>query len=154
MVEIITQTHAHPSAQWLDFVVSSKARTEIGVEIKRLSGDRERAVKKGREVLAQAFSEKGIVMDPECRDLKKYVDFTLDSKKLEELLYQVGQGIRKPSSFLPYTKPTKSVSIISQKVIPETPHTLIIGGERKMPYILAQCCTPHFPAEVVAVMRS
>gem|GEM_PF-3007845 len=29
MVEIVTQTNSHPSAQWLDFVVSSKARTEI-----------------------------------------------------------------------------------------------------------------------------
>ena len=37
MVEVITQHQAHPSAQWLDFVVSSKARAEIGVEIKRLS---------------------------------------------------------------------------------------------------------------------
>jgi (p)ppGpp synthase/HD superfamily hydrolase len=91
MVEIVTQTNAHPSAQWLDFVVSSKARTEIGVEIKRLSGDRERAVKKGKENLLITFAEKGIPIDPECRDLKKYVDFTLDSKKLEELLYQVGQ---------------------------------------------------------------
>ncbi|MEI6711714.1 MAG: ACT domain-containing protein [bacterium] len=36
----------------------------------------------------------------------------------------------------------------------DAPHTLIIGGERKMPHTLAQCCTPHFPAEVVAVMRS
>jgi GTP pyrophosphokinase len=91
MVEIVTQTSAHPSAQWLDFVVSSKARTEIGVEIKRLSGDRERAVKKGKENLLSTFAEKGITLDQECRDLRKYVDFTLDGKKLEELLYQVGQ---------------------------------------------------------------
>lgn len=55
MVEIVTQTHARPSAQWLDFVVSSKARTEIGVEIKRISGDREKLVQKGRGILLQAF---------------------------------------------------------------------------------------------------
>ena len=85
------RTHAHPSAQWLDFVVSSKARAEIGVEIKKLSGDRERAVKKGKEMLLHTFSEKGITLDPECKDLRKYVDFTLDAKKLEELLCQVGQ---------------------------------------------------------------
>lgn len=91
MVEIITHTNACPSAQWLDFVVSSKARTEIGVEIKKLSGDRERSVKKGKEILLHAFSEKGIALDNECKDLRKYVDFTLDAKKLEELLYQVGQ---------------------------------------------------------------
>ncbi len=153
MVEIVTQTSAHPSAQWLDFVVSSKARTEIGVEIKRLSGDRERAVKKGKENLLSAFAEKGITLDQECRDLRKYVDFTLDGKKLEELLYQVGQWIRKPSSFLPHTKPHKT-TFLPQKISSNIPYTLIIGGERKMPHLLAQCCAPHFPAEVVAVMRS
>lgn len=58
MVEIITQHNTHPSAQWLDFVVSSKARTEIGVEIKRLSGDRERVVQRGKEILLHTFSEK------------------------------------------------------------------------------------------------
>ena len=153
MIEMITQHSAHPSAQWLDFVVSSKARTEIGVEIKRLSGDRERVVQKGRETLLQAFSEKWITLDPQCNDLKKYVDFTLDAKKLEELLYQVGQGIRRPSSFLPHPKPQKTTPIFIQKTS-DIPNTIIIGWERKMPHTLAQCCSPSFPADIVAVMRS
>ena len=40
IVEMVTSTQAHPAAQWLDFVVSSKAKSQIGVEVKRLSGDR------------------------------------------------------------------------------------------------------------------
>ena len=73
---------------------------------------------------------------------------------LEELLNQVGQCIRKPSSFLPSTKPQKATPVFTQKISSDSPHTLIIGGERKMPHLLAQCCAPHFPSEVVAVMRS
>ncbi|MFA6080611.1 MAG: RelA/SpoT family protein [Candidatus Gracilibacteria bacterium] len=153
MVDIITHTNAHPSAQWLDFVISSKARTEIGVEIKKLSGDRERGVQKGREILIHAFLEKGIALDPECKDLKKYVDFTLDIKKLEEMLYQIGQGIRKPSSFFPHTKLQKTPHTFSHKNSNE-PHMIIIGGEKKVPHVLAQCCGPQFPDEIVAVMRS
>lgn len=37
VVEIITSTQAHPTPQWLDFVVSSKAKSQIGIEVKRLS---------------------------------------------------------------------------------------------------------------------
>jgi len=37
IVEIITSTQAHPTPQWLDFVVSSKAKSQIGIEVKRLS---------------------------------------------------------------------------------------------------------------------
>ena len=46
IVEIVTSPQAHPAPQWLDFVVSSKAKSQIGVEIKRLSGDREKIVEK------------------------------------------------------------------------------------------------------------
>jgi GTP pyrophosphokinase len=31
---------------------------------------------------------------------------------------------------------------------------IIIGGEKKVPHVLAQCCGPQFPDEIVAVMRS
>ena len=46
VVEIITSPQAHPVEQWLDFVVSSKAKSQIGVEVKRLSGDRARIIEK------------------------------------------------------------------------------------------------------------
>lgn len=46
IVEIITSPQAHPVEQWLDFVASSKAKSQIGVEVKRLSGDRARIIEK------------------------------------------------------------------------------------------------------------
>lgn len=49
-------------------------------------------------------------------------------------------------------KQTGSYAVKSSS--PPTEKTLIIGGERHMPHILAQCCHPHFPEDVVAVMRS
>lgn len=38
-----------------------------------------------------AATEQHIALDLECRGLRKYVDYVLDDKKLEELLYQIGQ---------------------------------------------------------------
>ncbi len=46
IVEVVTSPQAHPSQQWLDFVVSSKAKSQIGVELKRLSGDRVKIVER------------------------------------------------------------------------------------------------------------
>lgn len=68
-------------------------------------------------------------------------------------MHQVGQGLRRPTSFFPRPKTPKITPISSQKSS-QVPHTLIIGGERRMPHTLGQCCNPRFPVDVVAVMRS
>lgn len=151
IVEIITQSHAKPAAQWLDFVVSSKARSEIGIELKKISWDRDRIIERGKQEIFRTCTERHIIMDADCRGLKKYVDYELDQKKLEELLYQIGQGIKKASSFFPQKKPKKATKIpknTSEKSV------LIIWWESDVPHEIARCCLPHFPKPVIAVMRN
>lgn len=63
VVEIITNNQTHPSAQWLDFVVSSKGKSHISIEIKRISGVRDRLIQRGREMLLSTFLQAGIVLD-------------------------------------------------------------------------------------------
>ncbi len=70
---------------------------------------------------------------------------------MEELFYSIGQGIRKPSSFLPRKQPTKKNVAKSHA---ESPIRIMIGGERQIPHQIAQCCSPHFPDEIVAVLRT
>ncbi len=70
---------------------------------------------------------------------------------MEELFYNIGQGIRKPSSFLPRKQPTKK-SV--KKFHTDHPIHIIIGGERQIPHQMAQCCDPHFPDDIVAVLRT
>ncbi len=91
IVEIITSPQAHPAAQWLDFVVSSKAKSQIGVEVKRLSGDRARIVDRGKKLLFDAFRAEGIVLHDDLSNFSQYYGSVLDTKKQEEFYYQIGQ---------------------------------------------------------------
>lgn len=152
VVEIITSPQAHPAAQWLDFVVSSKAKSQIGVEVKRLSGDRARIIARGKKMLFDAFQMAGIVLLDDLSNFSQYYGSVLDSKKQEELYYHIGQWMRKPSTFLPRKEATKKTQ---KKTIPIlAPVHVIIWGQKQIPHQMAQCCDPHFPDDVVAVLRT
>lgn len=152
IVEIITSPQAHPSAQWFDFVVSSKAKSQIGVEVKRLSGDRARIIERGRKMLFDTFKTAEIPLQDDLGNFSQYYGSVLDAKKQEELFYHIGQGMRKPWTFLPRKEHPKKVQ---KKMAPiSTPVDVIIWGQKKIPHQMAQCCDPHFPDDVVAVLRT
>lgn len=151
IVEIITSPQAHPAAQWLDFVVSSKAKSQIGVETKRLSGDRARIVERGKKLLFDAFAAEGIQLQDDLSNFSQYYGSVLDAKKQEDFYYQIGQGMRKPSSFLPRREKVKKVS---KKQNTDAPVYIMIGGQKHIPHQIAQCCHPTFPDDIVAVLRT
>lgn len=151
IIEIITSPQAHPAAQWLDFVVSSKAKSQIGVEVKRLSWDRARIVERGKKLLFDAFNAEGIKLEDNLSNFSQYYGSILDEKKQEDFYYQIGQGMRKPSSFLPRREKIKKVS---KKQTPDTPIYIMIGGQKHIPHQIAQCCHPAFPDDIVAVLRT
>lgn len=107
VVEILTSPQAHPVAQWLDFVVSSKARSHIDIEVKRLSGERIHIIERGKKMLLDTFHNAGIELTDNLSQLSKYYGSELDTKKTEELLYHIGQGIQKSSAFLPRKREKK-----------------------------------------------
>lgn len=151
IVEIITSPQAHPVEQWMDFVVSSKAKSQIGVEVKRISGDRARIIERGRKLLFDAFRAEGIVLHDDLSNFTQYYGSVLDSRKREDLYYQLGQWMRKPASFLPRREKVKKVS---KNHDVSNPIYVMIGGEKNIPHQIAQCCHPHFPDDIIAVLRT
>jgi (p)ppGpp synthase/HD superfamily hydrolase len=117
-VEIVTSQQAHPVEHWLDFVVSSKAKSQIGVEVKRLSGDRGRIIEKGKKMLFDTFKTVGIVLDDHLSNFALYYGSVLDEKKRNELFYHIGDGTRKASSFLPRKEHKKKVSFKKIETLP------------------------------------
>lgn len=94
-------------------------------------------------------------MGDDLEHFTQYTGATFDKKKMEELLYQMGQGIIKPSSFVPKKKTkTKSPPLIPKSSLPQDITSVIIGGQKNIPHQLAQCCTPTFPGDIVAVLRT
>jgi len=150
IVDIITSSQAHPVSQWLDFTVSSKAKSQIGVEIKRLSGDRARIIEKGKKMLFDTFEHAGIKLNENLSNFTSYYGSTLDEKKAQELYYHIGQNIRKPSSFLPRRQKIEKPHTQKEKI----PTRIMIGGEKQIPHQVAQCCHPEYPEDIVAVLRT
>ena len=94
-VEIITAKSATPHTQWLDFVVSSKARTAIRHHLKHL--EHEDAVDLGHRILERALESRDSSLDrvpPEV--LEKYLT-EHRYKRLEELLSDIALGNRMPA---------------------------------------------------------
>lgn len=95
----------------------------------------------------------GISLDDNLSNFALYYGSSLDEKKREELYYHIGDGIRKPSSFLPRKERKKAPTV--KKVGTDTfPVRVIIGGAKDIPHQMAQCCSPRFSDDIVAVLRT
>lgn len=151
IVEIITSTSAHPTPQWLDFVVSSKAKSQIGIEVKRLSWDRAKIVEKWKKILFETFESEGIKLQDNLSNFSQYYGSILDAKKQEEFYYQLGQWIRRASSFLPRRERVKKTE---KRQTLSAPTSVMVGGEKNIPHSIAQCCHAHFPDDIIAVLRT
>ncbi len=144
-VEIVTARTSMPKTQWLEFVVSGKARTAIRQQLKQIG--HEDAVQLGLRMLESALEahESGIERLPKGR-LDKYLH-EQKMPRLENLLADIALGNRMPH-------------LVAQQLIGEEseglaqrgqPHEalaalghdrfLITGGERGI-LSFAQCCQP------------
>jgi len=140
-VEIITAKSAAPSAQWLEFVVTSKARTAIRQHLKQL--EHEDAVQLGHYMLDRALGVLGTALDRIPMDrLEAYLAENRYSR-LEALLADIALGNRMPVQVAqalaqPAEGAPADVAIAQQR--PEE-RIFITGGERGV-ISFAQCCQP------------
>lgn len=94
-VEIVTAPSASPQPQWLEFVVTSKARTAIRHYLKQLQ--HEDAIALGHRMLNRALADVGGNLDalPDGV-LRSYLDENR-MRRLEELLADIALGARMPA---------------------------------------------------------
>ncbi|MBK5143629.1 bifunctional GTP diphosphokinase/guanosine-3',5'-bis pyrophosphate 3'-pyrophosphohydrolase [Budviciaceae bacterium BWR-B9] len=88
-VEIITAPGARPNAAWLNFVVSSKARTKIRQMLKNLK--RDDSIGLGRRLLNHALGQGRKVTDIDPKNLSRELK-RLKLATLDDLLAEVGLG--------------------------------------------------------------
>jgi guanosine-3',5'-bis(diphosphate) 3'-pyrophosphohydrolase len=138
-VEIITAPSATPGPQWLEFVVSSKARTAIRHFLKRL--EHEDAVDLGHRMLDRALEARESSLDRIPQE--KIEQFLVEHRyrRLEELLADIALGNRMPVQVAQVLVqgaaelPTHSLGASSGEQI------LITGTERGV-LSFARCCYP------------
>lgn len=165
-VEIVTDKHRRPSVTWLSFVKTSRAKEVIRAEINR--EQREILIIKGRAMLSEYLEKHyGKGLDKDMTLLKNVDGRVLDTKGKEEVLLQIGNLSRKPSSLvrsisdaLPPQLQKELLPVaprvvntehdtVTKKIEPE--HNfgeLIIGGQKHIPHRFAECCHPQ-PGERV-----
>ncbi len=142
-VEIITAKSAAPKPQWLEFVVTGKARTGIRHQLKQL--EHEDAVQLGHRMLDRALEGLKTSLDrvPPTR-LEAYL---ADHRypRLEALLADIALGNRMPTQVaqvLAHRVPDKSEGLdLAISAAQHGEKILITGAERGV-VTFANCCMP------------
>ena len=141
-VEIITAKSAAPAPQWLEFVVTGKARTAIRSQLKQLQ--HEDAVQLGHRMIDRALEDLGTSLDrlPQAR-LDAYLA-ELRYPRLEELLADIALGNRMPTQValaLAQKEPALPATGESDPFLRHGERILITGHERGV-ISFANCCMP------------
>jgi guanosine-3',5'-bis(diphosphate) 3'-pyrophosphohydrolase len=148
-VEIITAPSSMPRLDWLDVVVTGKARTAIRQFIKHLQ--HEDAVQFGHRMLDRALDTRGTSMDSiRPKTLERYL---ADNKfnRFEELLAEIALGNRMPDQVAAELVGKSS----GKRAAASHPHEKIriSGGERGV-LSFGNCCHPLPGDEIIGYLSA
>lgn len=147
-VEIITSKKQKPSADWLRFVQTTKAKSGIKDYLK---GQKEITVNKGRRILQKKLSDLGLHYNDTLLD---QIKIFLELKKSYDLLHAIGKGYITPQHINKFRDWKQKRDAEAKKVAVAAPDdeawkssktkidTLFIGDESRIEYTLAKCCSP------------
>ncbi|MDO4640133.1 MAG: bifunctional (p)ppGpp synthetase/guanosine-3',5'-bis(diphosphate) 3'-pyrophosphohydrolase [Neisseria sp.] len=137
-VEIITSEQARPSAAWLNFAVSSRARSAIRNYIKNMN--RQDAIVLGENLLQKALSSllpQNILLSEELKEAY-LVDLNNQQTTFEDVLYNVGMGHTLPASVAMHIAELAGKHLGDEvKLSP-----IKINGNETGRVHLGQCCNP------------
>jgi len=151
-IEIITSNKQKPSEDWLNFVVTAKAKNKIKDALKeekrKVAEDGKYTLQKKLEGIGASYNPHNIDVVTSFYKLQSHLDLfyriaikTIDLKELKEF-HVMGDKLEAP-------KPQKTEQEAKHdhdlaKVIPKKDTELIIFGESsdKIVYTLANCCKP------------
>ena len=146
-IDIITSPKQKPKKDWLDFVITSKAKSRIKAA---LNSDKNEKVAEGKEVLQRKLRHAKInFSEDEINNIQKYFNL----KTSQELFLKFYDGTLDTSNLKKYSDNKKSIfgnilqSFFKEKTeFVETPKSdldLIVFGrnEEKLNYSFAKCCS-------------
>ena len=162
VVEVMTNPAQHPSKDWLDFVVSGRARSRIRSWLR--TEQRDRSLKLGRELLEKDMHGSGLSLtkltkhEAEARKLTEH--FGVSS--VDELLISVGYGKVATKAIIEFLAPTgpKSeppnpairegrIESLVRKVTGRDTHGIRLNGIDDVLVRYTKCCNPLPGDEIV-----
>ena len=151
-IEIITSKNSKPSANWLDFVITSRARTKIknslNEEKKEIATEGELILKRKLNHLKVSLNKKNISELLKFFKLKTPSDLyyrvgfgSIDNKKIKEFLNS------RNNKFIKYIKDKirgkQNDFIDDTKSFSSNFDKIVFGTEKEeLPYSLSKCCNP------------
>ena len=135
-VEILTESGAEPEPEWLEFVVTTKARTAIRSHLKNL--EQADSVAIGDRLLDQALARRGYSLEKiSQRRLDRYLA-RLGLERLEDLLSRIARG-----DMLAKVAAHKLLPLTQRRRATEDGATsLTIGGTEGSAISYSACCHP------------
>ncbi|MBP6596989.1 MAG: bifunctional (p)ppGpp synthetase/guanosine-3',5'-bis(diphosphate) 3'-pyrophosphohydrolase [Arenimonas sp.] len=152
-VEIITAPSATPSPQWLEYVVSSKARTAIRHFLKRL--EHEDAVDLGHRMLDRALEAMDSSLDRIPAERVEHLLAEMRYRRLEELLADIALGNRMPAQVARQMRQGQDDLPLSGQPSPASSadRIMITGSERGV-LSFAACCHPIPGDEIMGYLTA
>ena len=160
-VEIISSESARPRREWLDFLATSRAKSQV---MDYLKSDKKNNIKEGMEILDHKLDERNIT--ERSRVIKKLVDYYKTSGGKEELYNKIGIGVIDLSDLdkaLKTNAERRSVQMWGVKLLSPIRNSSI---NKKSEFLLqedidqgtisfniAQCCSPIPGDSVVAFIE-
>jgi len=145
-VEIVTAAHAKPNPAWLNFVVTSKARSRIRHVMKTMQYEESASL--GERLLAQALvavkSTPDKITDEQWIQLLK----STGAKSREEVLADLGLGRQ-----LAVVVARQLLSIGDHDGATRQPGSLVIHGSEGMALQFAKCCHPIPGDPIIGYLR-
>lgn len=164
-VEILTSSQQTPKLDWLNFVVTSKARTKIR---QTLNEQKNRAADLGRELLQRRCKNRKIDMQEgilmrliKRRGYKSVTDFydAISQERLDvnDVISDYEEEVRKLTAQNDTVESAGDFTLVSQTDDdhPQSSDVLVIGDHIKgLNYRFAKCCNPIFGDEVFGFISS
>jgi len=151
VIEIITSPYKKPSRHWLDFVVTSKAKTNIRHYINKL--ERKRALKFGEKLLDRILKKvKRDITTLTDEDKKKLIK-RFNFKNFEDLVVAIGDGkisLNKVLKVLQGKEEEKTKKTVKQKT--NTEGVIEVDGISNLLCHTAKCCKPIPGDEIVGII--
>ncbi len=151
-VDVITSENIHPTASWLDYVTTSRAKSKIKSS---LNDEKKLIASEGKEILKRKLKQLKINLND--KTVNELVSF-LHLKTSLDLYYRAGLGnidnqklkdyaAERSNAFLSFfkkkTRRHSSQEEISKEEITEKYDLLVFGKEEeKLNYKIASCCKP------------
>jgi GTP pyrophosphokinase len=150
VVEVITNKNQNPTSDWLNFVVTSKARSKIRQKLKE---DEFKLATAGKEILDRRLKNSKLeISDEEMhRFMKKH-----NLKTINEIYAAIGNGdidFADVKEFITSGKESPRIVVSEGKILPQPEkdnggYLLIGDGLGNVDYKMAKCCNPVYGDEV------